>query len=125
VSHDRIAHRSIALVVRHVRPVGGLSGSTGRVGQRATDGEDVRRVGDVRTSDRRRLSGWHGHTIGFQSLDRPYRQFVLRTGSAEGRTEWQFPFCGELVEIGRRYHALGGAVLAYEYDGWSRTRRRL
>ena len=118
VSHDRVAHRRIALIIGDVRPVGRLSGSCGLLGQSASDREDVRRVGDVRVADRRRLSGRHGHAVGLESFDGADRQVVLRGRAAEGRAKWQSAFRGELVEIGGRDDALRRAVLADEHDGF-------
>ena len=118
MARDGVARRRVAVAhFRHVAPVLGLTGC-GRVRrQRAPDGEDVRRGGDVAGADRRWFLDRQDEAVLAQSLQRRGGQFRLRAGAAINRALAKAALGGNLVEVGGGDHALGRPVLAHEHDG--------
>src|SRR4029079_18268589 len=85
VTDDGVTHRTVALIVRYVRPVGGLPGLLRLRGQRTTDREDVRGGGDVTIADGRRLAVRNRDSVGLQAGDGTDGQVVLRRRPSEDR----------------------------------------
>jgi hypothetical protein len=122
VPHDRVSHRRIPLIVRHVGPVRGLARLGGDRWQCATDREDVRGARNVVWRDRRRFPVRDRDAVCAQSSDCPSRQIVLWSRTTECGSIRKPSVRGELVEVRRRDHALGGAMFTHKNDvrglGW-------
>ncbi len=101
MTHDRVPHRPVALIVGNVIPRARLPGLCRAWRQHTPDGEDVGRRADVGRGDGRRTLGGNGEAIRLQAGHCAYGQGVLRIDAAERCACGETTLGRQLVEVGR------------------------
>src|SRR5438874_8845450 len=122
---DGVSRRPVSLVLRDVVPRASLARRGRRRRQRAANRENDRRRVDVGLSNRRRFQIRRRETVVAQAFQRADRQIGLRVDASIDRTRPESSLGCNLVEVGGRDDALGGAVFAHEHDGGFGLHHRL